>query len=326
MSNRAPYLFQIDELVKESKIKPIGKRLFAVLEPLTVEVSWRKRDKKYRQKRKLKPGIVLQGRWRVLTVEEREDWKDLLPVERKAKHLEEFSKGRFMVLIVEQIKDLRAAARRSLRHIPGNLIARKVEVEKGKTMLLAGDVQIIKKCSNIIDSIVAEFLQAKKVSPKITKGTIVKLEKISTSLKNTMVDIELQVFIHIKKAEFYLEIMQDMETKTRFCFTRLTQLAINLQKLILENQLTPEQLIKIAGEAKGISLYLEKEILFEPYYSRVHSREIRSLQKTVKHARADKEETVLNSFKRAIAKLEAIAIGERPDETELKQKGGMLSQ
>jgi len=59
--------------------------------------------------------------------------------------------------------------------------------------------------------------------------------------------------------------------------------------------------------------------LFNPFYERVESDEVRSLEKVLGHAQAGEVDTMFNLFNKAQAKLEALVLGEIPTEEEIEE-------
>ena len=57
--------------------------------------------------------------------------------------------------------------------------------------------------------------------------------------------------------------------------------------------------------------------LFNPFYERIDSDEVRSLEKVLEHAQAGEVDTMFNLFNNAQAKLEALVLGEIPTEEEI---------
>ncbi len=77
----------------------------------------------------------------------------------------------------------------------------------------------------------------------------------------------------------------------------------------------------IANEAHGIWKHLTENVpRFNPYYSRLQAPEFQRLSRIILHAEKGKAETVLNDLMEAAAKLEAIAIGERVTQAELRKE------
>jgi len=319
---RAPYFFQIEGLIAENKIKRVD-NLLAVLEPVKIEVCWKKDDKEHQVEVDLIPGIVLHPRWREATKEEKEEWKDLSPEELLARKVIRRNR-KLLVLRIEQIKDLRAAMRQTLRHIPATLVARQVKIGK-EEVFLAGDTYVIDDCITKLNELIADFSRARKISSRLTENVIKRLTRIGQTLEENRGIYIKEALVSIKNAEKWLKLMEVYERKISQCYLRLGKLAMNLEELLRSGKLTLEKLVVIANEAYGIRNYLIAEILFNPYYERIQTPEFQSLRRIKEHAKKGREKTVFNSIKKAMAKLEAIAIGEKPSREELKEKRAVIS-
>lgn len=195
---RAPYFFQIEGLIAENKIKRVD-NLLAVLEPVKIEVCWKKDDKEHQVEVDLIPGIVLHPRWREATKEEKEEWKDLSPEELLARKVIRRNR-KLLVLRIEQIKDLRAAMRQTLRHIPATLVARQVKIGK-EEVFLAGDTYVIDDCITKLNELIADFSRARKISSRLTENVIKRLTRIGQTLEENRGIYIKEALVSIKNAE-----------------------------------------------------------------------------------------------------------------------------
>ena len=126
----------------------------------------------------------------------------------------------------------------------------------------------------------------------------------------------------LKLAGKWFRLMTDSEQRFRNCYQRLGKLGETLQeKIIKGDKISSDALLSIGREAYGIWKYLSKKIPnFEPYYSRLQKPAFQRLGKALEHAEQRKTKTVYNDIEGAVAKLEAIAIGEKPTRAEISRQ------
>jgi len=302
-----------------------------------------------------KPGEVLHREWRGACEWEIEEWKTLS--EEKLKELGVFRKdGEFFIQVVEKIRDLPAAVRQRGRHIPAKKIARvrRGFVLAGDTQILGNyairlssllqeflkgvkpSPQLTEKAS---DELVRLFqlLEGSRTSLKrralkeiqLTKEGKLKfwvaVAKVSVALSDLLnqrvQDYEIAMK-SIKLAGKWLRLQTEIERRFRDCYNRLGQLGEELQRLLSSGEvIQPKDLLRIANEAYGIWKHLtEKVPNFNPYYRRLQEPEFQRLSRVKAHAQQGRAETVLNDIKEATAKLEAVAIGEKPTRAELRKE------
>jgi len=300
-----------------------------------------------------KPGQVLYQRWRPASDWEIEEWRNF--PEEKLKELGVFRKGgEFSVQIVEKVIDLPAAIRQLGRHIPAEKIAR-----PRKEFILAGDARLLADYAGRLDTLLQDFLKSprpnsqfmerasrefgqisqilergrtylkRKASGEIRSAqqgkfwevTAQTSQAIADLLKERAEDYEIAVK-SIEMAEKLRDLMVKIEQRFRNCFYRLGQRGEQLQKLLISGEkIESKDLLPIANEAHGIWKHLTENVpRFNPYYSRLQAPEFQRLSRIILHAEKGKAETVLNDLMEAAAKLEAIAIGERVTQAELRKE------
>jgi len=326
--------------------------------PVRVPVRWkekvtRKGGKVWQEHLDLavyRPGEVFHREWRKASAWEVEEWNGLS--KEKLGALGVFKKdGEYSIQIVEKIKDLRAAIRQRCRHVPGRKIGR----IQPKFELL-GDAKLLEYYVYRLTALVQKFLQTKMPDEESSQelGQLaLGLERAKSELKRHALfeiqraqeqqklwklpvhasqaatdllqerakDFEIAVST-LKLAEKWLRLMRGIERKFRNCYQRLGKLGQKLQKEILKGgEVSPNLLLPIAGEAYGIWKYLREQIPnFEPYYSRLQEPEFQRLGRVLEHAKQERAKTVYNDLEGAVAKLEAIAIGEKPTRAEISRQ------
>jgi len=122
-----------------------------------------------------------------------------------------------------------------------------------------------------------------------------------------------------KRMNLYLRLSDEIER----AYDQLTEMIIRTQKAkdLKDRGRTPspEEVLSIGKEGSEIRLRLKAICAFKPFYGRVESEEVRALDYLLKHAQAGKIDTILNSFKKARAKLEVLVKGEIPTEEEIRE-------
>lgn len=346
-------------------------QLIQVREPVGVEVRWK--EKRVRRPKGQEPqtvwverqgvaeyplGKVLHREWRPAVAWEIEEWRNLsaeqlqrLGVYREANH--------FSIQIVEQIKDLPAAVRQRLRHIPARKIAR---TRMG--FVLQGDAQHLAAYASQLTLLVQRFLQGQNNNQLLHDASAelvrlgLQLERVKTELKvSASKEIELATrqgrlwemaartgqaaaylleerardyeiaLKSLELAEIWLGLLQDIERRFYECWRRLGELGKDLQTLMgqSQGQVALTDLLPIAREANGIRLYLARQVPnFEPYYSRLREPEFQRLSRVIMHAEEGRASTVYNDIDGAASKLEAIAMKERPTNAELAEERARL--
>jgi hypothetical protein len=363
---RAAYFAELREAIKAGKIRERPEsELLEVREFVEISVSWKIKVKVKRGGKTIRefwreffgvvsyePGDVLHPLWRQASEWEEEEWRDLPP--ERLKELGVFRKdGQFSVQIVSKIKDLPAAVRQRIRHIPASLIGR-----ERKEFILAGNAQLLADYARRLNNLIDQFLAKKRVSPELMEKASVELSRIYELLERSrtflkrkaLEDIELasqgkfwerpgkiiqvsadllnqraldyeMAFKSIVLGEKWLRLMLDSERRFRHCYNRLGELAMKLQDLLSEKEIIElTDLRPIAKEAHGILNHLNREVHFNPYYQRLQTPEFQRLSHVQMHAEAGRGKTVLNSIKLAAVKLEAVAIGERVTRAEARKE------
>jgi len=347
---RAAYWNEFQEAIKKGMAREIPEyEVLEVLAPIRISVRWKEKVtrregkvwREYQDLAEYQPGEVLHREWRPASQWETEEWKDLS--QEKLKELGVFRKdGEFSIQIVEKIKDLRAAVRQRCRHILTSVLGDAQLLENYVSRLTALVQKILQM--RVPDNVFAESFQdlrqlallLEKAESKLKRHALSEIQRareqqkpwelpVQTSqattdlLRERAKDFEIAIS-SLQLAEKWFRLMTDIEQRFRSCHKRLGQLRKKLQEEILKGEeVSPSVLLPIAHEAYGIWKYLFKEIPnFEPYYSRLQEPKFQRLGRVLKHARRAK--TVYNDIDGAIAKLEAIAIGEKPTRAEISRQ------
>lgn len=352
MARNAAYWVEFERFAVDKRLTDILPKFEAIemLSSVAIPLSWRKKERECAGTVTYSPGEVLHREWRPASQWEIEGWRNLS--DQTLKDLGVFRKnGEFSVLIIEKIRDLPSAIRQRGRHIPARKVAR-----IRKKFVLAGDAQILAQYAGRLTRLLEDFLKNQKPSPQLMEKAAQEIGQLSlllegsrSSLKRkTLDEIKLaqegkfwQISVKtsqaisllleqrandyeiamksIELAEKWRGLMVEIERRFRDCYRRLGQLGEKLQKY-------PDNLLPIASEALGIYKHLSEQVPnFNPYYERLQSSEFQRLSRVLEHARAGKAETVLNDIMEATAKLEAVALGEKPTQSELQRRGKELS-
>ncbi|MDP1538760.1 MAG: hypothetical protein Q8M00_01895 [bacterium] len=326
--------------------------------PVGIPVRWKERVirkegkvwREYQDLAEYQPGEVLHREWRRASSWEVEEWNGLSSEALRA--LGVFKRdGEYFIQIVEKIKDLRAAIRQRCRHI----LARKISRTQQQFELL-GDAQLLENYVSRLTSLVQKILQIRR-SSDVFKG---ELGQIALQLKGAESELKRHALFEIQRAqeqqkpwklpvhasqaatdllqerakdfeiaisslelaEKWFRLMTDIERRFYNCYQRLGQLGQRLQEEMLKGEkVSPNVLLPIAQEAYGIRKYLLEQIPnFDPYYSRLQEPEFQRLGRVLEHFKQRRAKTVYNDIEGAIAKLEAIAIGEKPTRAEISRQ------
>jgi hypothetical protein len=258
------------------------------------------------------------------------------------------------IQIVEKIKDLPAAIRQRGRHIPASKIFR-----QRRRFTLAGHAQLLSQYANQLTILIQNFLQAARPSTQVREQGADRLSQIYQDFENRKTALVRQARQEIRLAlqgEYWevqahtaqvvaliladrvrdyemamrsLDValrwrilMVNIERRFRNCYSRLGQLGQELQGMMQSGQVVPPMdLLRIASEAHGIWAHLQEQVpKFNPYYERLQEAEFQRLSRVREHAEAGRDSTVYNFIEGATAKLEAVAIGERPTRAELSRE------
>jgi hypothetical protein len=358
---RAAYLVELREAIATGKIREKPEYgILEVREEVQVPVFWKEKIKRKKKDGTVviswkdcqgvatyTPGQVLFPYWRQASEWEIKEWEGLSGGELKLRGVAR-KNGSFSVQIVSKIKDLPAAVRQRVRHIPSDLIAREVS-----EFVVPGDAQIIADFARRLNRLVDEFLRTPKYNSELVnrasrelRQTYAILEKARTALKRkamadidsangssffeipfvtsaTVTDLLAQRALDYEMAakslslgEKWLSLMNEIEIIFRNAYERLGELAEELGK----EEVGPTRLLDIAREAHGIWLHLNQTVHFDPYYKRLREDDFQRLGNVVRYAEAGKNNTVFNLIKRAAAKLEAVAIGEKVSIGEVQKR------
>ncbi len=244
--------------------------------------------------------------------------------------------------------------RQVLRHIPANLIAR-----RGKGFKLSGEAEQIRTFVSKLNKLIQKYLTSPK-PPKekiydkpldrltiemilgrtkdeykkaafreleLARQTLLPLkvpvhysQASAQLLQRRLLDYQM-AFESIKTAEKWLGLMIGIEELLRKNYYELGRLGQELEIVLERNgDGVPSQVLEIANKAYKIWEEMNERACFNPYYGRVQASEFSGLKYVKKHAQEGRGETVLRMIKRAVAKLEAAAIGEKPTLDELEKQ------
>lgn len=299
------------------------------------------------------PGQVLHKEWRKARPWEVEEWQGL--PEDQLRELGVFTQDiAFSIQIVEKIKDLPSAIRQRGRHI----LSRKIFRQR-RRFTLAGHAQILTQYASQLNRLVQNFLQSPRPSiPERQRGAqelnqmyqdfenrktaLVKYarEEIQLALQgefwqtqaHTAQAVALLLADRVRDYEIAIRtidlalrwrtLMAEIEGRFRACHSSLGQLGQELQDMRLRGPaVSPIDLLRIAQEAYNIYTHLQEQVpKFNPYYERLQEEEFQRLSRVREHAQAGRDSTVYNFIEGAVAKLEAVAIGEQPTRAELSRE------
>lgn len=300
------------------------------------------------------PGQVLRLRSKDASDWEAEEWQHLS--DGQLQEMGVFRQdGKFSIYIVEKIKDLRAATRQRGRHIPGRAVVR----ESGR-FTLAGDAQVLAAYASRLSRLIQNFVEDPQPSAEVQEQTSSELAQISQEFVGKRTTLKRRAKEEIdaaRKGQFFWEVpvytaqavatileqrardyetaiksldlamkwrslMADIERRFRNCYQRLGQLGEELQGMMGPGQTVPPlDLLRIAAEAHGIFLHLQEHVpKFNPYYERLEEPEWQCLSRVRQYAEAGRDRTVYNFIDGAVAKLQAVAIGEQPTRAELARE------
>ena len=357
---RAAYWTKFKEMAIDPKIaKELPEyEIIELSAPVGIPVRWKEKVitkegrvwREYQNLTEYQPGEVLHREWRRASLWEVEEWNGFSSEALRALGVFK-QEGEYFIQIVEKIKDLRAAIRQRCRHILARTIGRTQQQFE-----LLGDAQLLENYVSRLTSLVQRILQTRMPNGESSQeirqlalrleGTKSKLKRHALSeiqraqeqqkpwklpvhasqaatdlLQERAKDFEIAIS-SLELAEKWFRLMTDIERRFRNCYQRLGQLGQKLQEEMLKGEeVSPNLLLPIAREACGIWKYLlEKIPNFEPYYSRLQEPEFQRLGRVLEHAKQGKAKTVYNDIEEAIAKLEAIAIGEKPTQAEISRQ------
>jgi len=296
------------------------------------------------------PGQVLHKEWRAASEWEAEEWAHLSL--DGLRELGVFRKGdTFSVQIVEKIQDLPAMARQRSRHIPASKIAR-----RQRSFTIPGDAEMLAGYAQRLTSITQLLLQSRTSqqgdlnSQELSQLTLelegsrsrlkrLAMQEISfaqqgrfweTSIRTGQATVYLlqerarsyEIALKtLELAEKLLHLMGDIERRFRNCYRRLGQLGEQLDPLLHQAHPDSQRILSIAKEAQGIWIHLTENVpRFNPYCERLQAPQFQRLSRSVEHARQDKAGTLFNDIKEAAAKLEAVALKERPTKAEVARQ------
>ena len=340
-SKRAPYLTQIKELERAGKAQSIAEHnVYAVLVGAD----------------KLLPGMVLYPRLRQLNRQEKK-----LPGEERERlgiNLE-----RNQVWVVHRYPDLWGAIRQRGRHIIQRLTERRMAINKETEVVIPGEAQQMKSFAAILNNLTQRFL-IERITPQLkenfSQGVFpiyqelegakdrfkpkaaqflkqaiegrkieipAKLAEAVAKILNRWVEILDIIENCLKQAENWLLLCKTTEMKIGWAYQRLARLTEELSEISTAGRSPELGKLKItASEMGGILIYLSQEVHFNPYYQRVKDPAVQNLARAKEYAAKGDTKGVTNIGNRALAKLEAIVLGEKPLITELRRRKRVLDK
>jgi hypothetical protein len=300
------------------------------------------------------PGQVLHREWRVATEWERQEWLQLSELQLNA--LGVFREGNtYSIQIVEKVKDLFAMVRQRARHVPGRKIGR-----SRRQFLLPGDATLLASYSQRLGVITQQLLQP--VSSEILRDVSRETVEVALALENSKTQLKQrareeiglaqqgtfwEIASHTSQAAAYLlqerarayqialqelrfaEQLLRLATATdrrfRNGYLRLGKLAEELGTIMQTNPQNTQRMLAIAGEGLGVYRHFSEYVpRFNPYYERLEVSQFQRLSRIAEHAKAGRLQTVYNDLMEAASRLEALAIRERPTQTEVQQRRSMF--
>ncbi len=149
------------------------------------------------------------------------------------------------------------------------------------------------------------------------------MAKANLKLAQRRAQISAEVNSSLEHGEKRMNLYLRLSDEVSRAYDQLTELIIRTQKAkdLKDRGRTPspEEVLSIGKEGSEIRLRLKAICAFNPFYEKVESGEVRALDYLLKHAQAGKIDTMLNSFKKARAKLEVLVKGEIPTEEEIRE-------
>ena len=350
-SKRAPYEVQIKELGKTGQAKFIETHnIYAILAPVEITVRWIKDGKERQEIDTLNPGMVLYSRPRRLS-----KWEKELPEEERQSLGIDLKWNR--VRIAQRHSDLWGATRQRGRHIIDNLTERIVVVDREVEVVIPGEAKRMEDLALKLNRFTNRFL-VEKITPQLREGfareiypiyqeledardefkpkaaqllkqavegrrieTAARLAEAAAKILNRWVEILDIVENCLKQAEDWLLLCKTIEMKVGWVYQRLAKLA---------SELSSEKRKEIAAELGGIAIYLTGEVLFDPYCQRVRDPAIQNLAKAKKYAEDKKyaeerkDKAIRNLISRALSKLGAIVLKEKPTLAEIRRRRRVL--
>ena len=149
------------------------------------------------------------------------------------------------------------------------------------------------------------------------------MSKAKVKLAQHRTKIAAQVDASLELGEKRMELYKMGGEVFTWAYNELKGLIIRAQraKSIKDSGRNPSQkeILSIGEEGIKIRQRLKATpaCLFNPFYERIDSDEVRSLEKVLEHAQAGEVDTMFNLFNNAQAKLEALVLGEIPTEEEI---------
>ena len=344
-SKRAPYEVQIKELERTGQTKLIEKHnIYAILSPVEITVRWIKDGKEYREIDTLNPGMVLYPRPRKLSKWERKLSKD-------EQEVLGINLARNQVRIVHRYPDLWAAIRQRGRHIVDNLTERMVIVDREVEVVIPGEAKRMKDLALKLNSFTNRFL-VERITPQLREDfsreiypiyqeledardefkpkaaqllkqaaegrkveIAARLAEAAAKILNRWVEILDIVENCLKQAKNWLLLCKTIEMKVGWAYQRLA---------ILASEVSGEKRKEIADELGGIAIYLTREVLFGPYCQRVRDPAVQNLAKAKKYTEEGKDKAIRNLISRALSKLGAIVLKEKPTLAEIQRRRKVL--
>ena len=152
---------------------------------------------------------------------------------------------------------------------------------------------------------------------------VLEMAKANLRLAQRRAQISAEVDSSLEHGEKRMNLYLRLSDEVSRAYNQLTELIIRTQKAkdLKDNGRTPspEEVLSIGKEGSEIRPRLKAICAFNPFYERVESEEVRALDYLLKYVQTGRINTMLNSFKKARAKLEVLVKGEIPTEEEIRE-------
>jgi len=151
------------------------------------------------------------------------------------------------------------------------------------------------------------------------------MAKAKVELANRRAEIAVEVDASLELGEKRMRLYTTGLEAFAWAYEKLKGLVIRAQRaksLKISGRNPSPQEILLMGEAGNeirARLKSTPACAFNPFYERVESGEVRSLDKILEYAQAGEIDSMFNSFAKATAKLEALVKGEIPTEEETRE-------
>lgn len=328
MAQRGLYFKDVQPLVDQGTLLSVGgSDLLQVVKPCEIvfqRPALRRKAKQpalmeLEEKVEISKGILLAPYWRKVTRAEQQKLEGLTEAELEPWCIRR-EKGEFRIKVLSQIRDIHAAIRQSLRHIPRNFLGQQVKFTS-KTFSLLQELQPLASLEEELLNLNASIIELATAPPSAVNEVIESLAKfyelISTAiegieslrdqarsrlgaplgaLSRLLTDLRIMEK-HLRRAEKLIAYDKALKEKIGWGYEKLMEIVRKAR----EDTLTDEDVVR----AHGIYKFLTHEIHVNPYYAeRIGCREFQKLGQIKDRS----TRTALNSIKSAAFKLEAVAL------------------